>query len=130
MPRSSRLLLILTLLTSLALRSVLAQEVPPPGPDDGSAADTTRVTFDTEICKVDGLKPAQCNCVWNFLSRKLSAADLRLALLLIASNSDDKAVAKKADELLDKSNASDKRRDSLSSEAAALVIEGEDACAK
>jgi hypothetical protein len=93
-----------------------------------SAADSSRATFDAEICKIDGLTPAQCDCAWKFLSDKLSASDLKLAMLLTASNSDDPETAKKADQALDKHNASDKRRDALSSETSALVIEGEDAC--
>jgi hypothetical protein len=51
-------------------------------------------------------------------------------MLLMASSSDDPEVAKKADQALDKSSASDKRRDALSSETSALVIEAEDACPK
>jgi len=95
-----------------------------------SAADSARATFDAEICKIDGLTQAQCDCAWKFLSGKLSASDLKLAMLLTASNSDDPETAKKADQALDKHNASDKRRDALSSESSALVIEGEDACMK
>jgi len=93
-----------------------------------AASDSSRATFDAEICKIDGLTPAQCDCTWKFLSGKLSASDLKLAMLLTASGSDDPETAKKADQALDKNNASDKRRDALSSEASALVIEGEDAC--
>ena len=89
-----------------------------------------RATFDAEICKVDGLTAAQCDCAWTFLSGKLSASDLKLAMLLTASGSEDAETARKADQALDKSNASDKRRDSLSSETSALVIEAEDACVK
>ena len=87
-----------------------------------------RSIFDTEICKVDSLDTRQCQRVWDFLKGKLPAADLRLGLLLVASNSDDSATAKKADDQLDKSNASDKRRDEISSEMSALIIDGEDAC--
>lgn len=89
-----------------------------------------RATFDVEICKVDGLTAAQCDCAWNFLSGKLSASDLKLAMLLTASGSEDAETARKADQALDKSNATDKRRDELSSETSALVIEAEDACVK
>jgi hypothetical protein len=92
------------------------------------AVDSPRATFDAEICKVDGLTPGECDCAWKFLSDKLSASDLKLAMLLTASNSEDTETAKKADQALDKSNASDKRRDALSSETSALVIEAEDAC--
>ena len=94
------------------------------------ADDSPRATFDAEICKVDGLTDAECDCAWTFVSGKLSASDLKLAMLLTASNSEDKDRAKKADQALDKSNASDKRRDALSSEISALVIEAEDACIK
>lgn len=99
---------------------VLAQEV------SGDAAQ--RQVFDAEICKVDGLDARQCQCVWDYLQGKLKPADFKLGLLLVASNSDDSATVKKADEQLDKSNASDKRRDEISSEMSALVIDAEDAC--
>ena len=92
------------------------------------AQDASRATFDAEICQVDGLTAAQCDCAWTFVSGKLSASELKLAMLLTASNSENPETAKKADQALDKNNASDKRRDELSSEAAALVIEAEDAC--
>lgn len=94
-----------------------------------ASSDTAqRSVFDAEICKVDGLDARQCQCVWDFLKDKMSGADFRLGLLLIASNSDDSATAKKADEQLDKHNSSDKRRDEVSSETSALIIEAEDAC--
>ena len=51
-------------------------------------------------------------------------------MLLTASSSEDPETAKKADQALDKNNASDKRRDALASETSALVIEAEDACVK
>jgi hypothetical protein len=99
---------------------------------DADAGDggTSRATFDGEICKVDGLTPAQCDCAWKFVSGKLSASDLKLAMLLTASSSDDVEIAKKADAVLDKSKPSEKRQDALSSEISALVIEAEDACVK
>ena len=109
----------LLVFASLSAGPVIAQ-------DAGDAAQ--RSVFDTEICKVDGLDARQCQCVWDFLKGKLPAAEFRLGLLLVASNSDDSATAKKADADLDKSNASDKRRDEISSEMSALIIDGEDAC--
>lgn len=87
-----------------------------------------RAILDAEICTVDGLTPAQCDCVWKYLTEKLSAQDLRLGLLLMASNSTDPATARNADQQLDKSNASDRKQDSVSSEMSALIIEAEDAC--
>jgi hypothetical protein len=107
-------------LAAFAAGPVLAQEV--------SAEDSQRTVFDTEICKVDGLDARQCQCVWDYLQGKLKPADFKLGLLLVASNSDDSATVKKADEQLDKSNASDKRRDEISSEMSALIIDAEDAC--
>lgn len=98
--------------------------------EPGADAGAPRATFNAEICKVDGLTDAQCECAWNFLSGKLPPGDLKLAMLLTASSSEDPEVAKKADQALDKSNASDKRRDALASETSALVIEAEDACVK
>lgn len=107
-------------LAAFAAGPVLAQEVSPEA--------TQRSVFDAEICKVDGLNAGQCQCVWDYLQGKLKPADFKLGLLLVASNSDDSATVKKADEQLDKSNASDKRRDEISSEMSALIIDAEDAC--
>lgn len=95
---------------------------------DASGDAAQRAVFDAEICKVDGLDAGQCQCVWDYLQGKLKPADFKLGLLLVASNSDDSATVKKADEQLDKSNASDKRRDEISSEMSALIIDAEDAC--
>jgi hypothetical protein len=108
----------LTVVLALGGGTVIAQ----------TAADGPRATFDAEICQIDGLTPAQCDCAWKFVSGKLSSADLKLAMLLTASSSEDPETAKKADQALDKHNASDKRRDAISSESSALVIEAEDAC--
>ena len=91
-------------------------------------ASAPRATFDAEICKVDGLTPAQCDCAWAYLSSKLSAADLKLAMLLTASSSDNPETAKKADQAIDKAKVSEKRQDALASEAGALIIEAEDSC--
>jgi hypothetical protein len=113
-------ILVALALASLGTGPVLAQEV------SGDAAQ--RQVFDVEICKVDGLDARQCQCVWDYLQDKLKPADLKLGLLLVASNSEDSATVKKADEQLDKSNASDKRRDEISSEMSALIIDAEDAC--
>jgi hypothetical protein len=107
-------------LALLGTAPVLAQET--------SAETAQRAVFDAEICKVDGLDARQCQCVWDYLQGKLKPADFKLGLLLVASNSDDSATVKKADEQLDKSNASDKRRDEISSEMSALIIDAEDAC--
>lgn len=97
-------------------------------PSVAQDADTPRAILTAEICTVDGLTATQCDCVWKTLSEKLSAADVRLGLLLVASNSDDPATARNADQQLDKMRASDKKKDTLSSEMSALVIEAEDAC--
>ncbi|MEZ5564326.1 MAG: hypothetical protein R3F24_01885 [Gammaproteobacteria bacterium] len=104
-----------------ALNSAQAQQ---------SVVDSPRATFDAEVCKVDGLTTAECDCAWTYISGKMSAADLKLAMLITASNSQDPAVSKKADIALDKSNASDKRRDTLASDTSALIIDAEDACQK
>ncbi len=116
----------LTLSLALMLGGGLAVAQEPDAAEGGSS----RATFDVEICKVDGLTPAQCDCAWTFVSGKLSSSDLKLAMLLTASSSDDAETAKKADAALDKSKPSEKRQDALSSEMSALVIESEDACVK
>lgn len=114
-----------TLLSGLALMltgSIAAAQEPAADPG------APRATFDAEICKVDGLTAAQCDCAWAYLSGKLSPADLKLAMLLTASSSDDKEIARKAYQALDKNSSTDKRRDALASESSALVIEAEDSC--
>ena len=108
---------------TLAVLPVTAQES---GAD--AAGGNPRATFDAEICTVDGLTPSRCECAWKLISAKLSPADLKLALLLTGSKSENPETAKKADEALNKSNASDKRQDALSSEMSGLVIDVEDAC--
>ncbi len=115
----------LTLSLALALAPGLA-----PAQDSDGEGGASRATFDAEICKVDGLTATQCDCAWKFVSGKLSASDLKLAMLLTASSSDDAEVAKKADAALDKSKPSEKRQDAVSSEISALVIEAEDSCGK
>ena len=119
-------------LTALTLSLVLTLTGDLATADDQEAAEagSSRATFDAEICKVDGLTPAQCDCAWKFVSGKLSASDLKLAMLLTASSSDDEETAKKADAALDKSKPNEKRQDAISSEISALVIEAEDACVK
>ena len=115
--------------TGIALALVLASFGSGPAlAQDASGDAAQRAVFDAEICKVDGLDAGQCQCVWDYLQGKLKPADFKLGLLLVASNSDDSATVKKADEQLDKSNASDKRRDEISSEMSALIIDAEDAC--
>jgi hypothetical protein len=49
-------------------------------------------------------------------------------MLLTASGSEDAETARKADQALDKSNASDKRRDELSSETSALASKPRTLC--
>jgi hypothetical protein len=114
--------------TGIALAALALLGSGPVLAQDASGDAAQRAVFDAEICKVDGLDAGQCQCVWDYLQGKLKPADFKLGLLLVASNSDDSATVKKADEQLDKSNASDKRRDEISSEMSALIIDAEDAC--
>lgn len=114
--------------TGIALAALALLGNGPALAQDASGDAAQRAVFDAEICKVDGLDAGQCQCVWDYLQGKLKPADFKLGLLLVASNSDDSATVKKADEQLDKSNASDKRRDEISSEMSALIIDAEDAC--
>ena len=130
MRQITALTLSLVLTLTGALAATLAANLGAADEPDDAGASGPRATFDAEICKVDGLTPAQCDCAWKFVSGKLSASDLKLAMLLTASSSDDAETAKKADAALDKSKPSEKRQDALSSEISALVIESEDACAK
>lgn len=94
--------------------------------DEG--ADTSRQTFDTEVCALDELDQAQCQCAWEFLQKKFSARDLRVAMLLVASNSRDQAVGQKAYTALERAKVSDRKRDELSAEIAGLIVEAEDTC--
>lgn len=108
-------------LTLACAGPVLAQEADAGGGNEKS-------TFEAEVCKVDGLNAAQCECAWKFVTAKMSGQDLRLAMLLQASGSDNAETAKKADAQLDKMKVSEKRQDAISSEISALIIEAEDAC--
>lgn len=87
-----------------------------------------RQIFDREVCTQDGLSPAECECAWTFLNGKMSGRDLRIGLLLLASDSEDQDVGRAADQQLDKLNPSDRKRDTISQEIGALVIEAQDAC--
>src|SRR5690606_27001609 len=97
-----------------------------PGFSQDAAPDAQRQTFNQEICQADGLDAAECDCAWTYVSGKMAARDLRLAMLLLASNSNDAATARRADEQLDKSNTTDRRRDNLAQEIGALIIEAQD----
>lgn len=87
-----------------------------------------RRIFDSEICTIDGLTPAQCDCAWQFIQAKLKPRDLRIAMLLTAAGSESVDLAKKADKALDGSSVSDRRRDELQSEISGLTVEAEDRC--
>lgn len=90
-----------------------------------------RRIFGSEICDVDGLTPPQCDCAWKFLEGRLKERELRVAMLLTAATSESSAdLARKADQALDASNVSDRRRDELQSEISALTVEAEDACVR
>jgi hypothetical protein len=117
--------LVLTLAGGLVTGGVVRADEP-----DDSGAGSPRSIFDTEICKVDGLSAAECDCAWKVMASKLSAGDLKLAMLLTASNSDNAETAKKADEALEKIKPSEKRQDALASESSAMVVEAEDSCGK
>lgn len=90
--------------------------------------DPSRQTFDLEVCAVDGLTPAQCDCAWAFINEKMPARDVRLGMLLMASNSSDRDRARAADAQLDKSSTSDRKRDTVAQEIGALIIDAQDAC--
>jgi hypothetical protein len=96
--------------------------------DEPVAASSDRATFDAEICKPDGLTAAQCDCAWTWLQGKMSTGDLKLAMLLVASNSENEDTVRKADDILNKHGSSDRRRDKVSSDFSSLVIDAEDAC--
>lgn len=107
-------------LTLLLAGPVSAQEATESGNE--------RAIFDAEVCKIDGLTPAQCECAWKFITGKMTGQDLRLGMLLTASGSENAETAKKADAQLDKMKVSEKRQDAISSEISALIIEAQDAC--
>jgi hypothetical protein len=112
-------------LAALALLGVAAAPVVAQEADGG---DSSRAIFDAEVCKVDALTQAQCECAWKFVTAKIPGQDLRLGMLLTASGSENQDTAKKADAQLDKMKISEKRQDAVSSEISALIIEAEDAC--
>jgi hypothetical protein len=107
---------------------LLAVAIPAAAQDAPAEPDFIRSAFNAEVCKVDGLTDAQCNCAWQFLEKKLSPQDLKLGVLLAADNSEDKELRDKVVERIEKLNASEKRQDAMASEMAALIIEAEDAC--
>lgn len=116
----------LSLTTGLAgLTLLLAGPVPA---QEATDAGSDRATFDAEVCKVDALTAAQCDCAWKFITSKMSGQDLRLGMLLTASGSENEETARKADTQLDKMKISEKRQDAISSEISALIIEAQDAC--
>jgi hypothetical protein len=117
-PGISGIAAVLMLLAGEGLHAQSADEGP----------DTSRQTFDAEVCTVDELTQAQCQCAWEFLQKKMSARDLRIAMLLVASNSQDQAVGQKAYTALERAKVSDRKRDELSAEIAGLIVEAEDAC--
>lgn len=108
---------------------VLVLAVAVAGPARAQDTLDPRRIFGSEICEVDGLTPAQCDCAWKFLQGRLKERELRVAMLLTAASSESSAdLARKADQALDASNVSDRRRDELQSEISALTVEAEDAC--
>jgi hypothetical protein len=89
-----------------------------------------RRIFDTEICQVDGLAPAQCDCAWQFLQSRLKATDLRVAMLLTATASDNNQLARRASEAVGAEQLSARQRDDLHAAASALTVEAEDRCSR
>jgi hypothetical protein len=89
-----------------------------------------RRIFAAEICQVDGLTPAQCDCAWQFLEGKLKPPDLRVAMLLTAANSDNSQLARRATEALAGSQLGERQRDDLQSATSALTVEAEDRCSR
>jgi hypothetical protein len=87
-----------------------------------------RALFDAEICQVDGLSPAQCNCAWQFVQAKLAASELRIAMLLTAANSENDALASQASKALAGLAVPARRQDELQSAVSALTVEAEDRC--
>lgn len=112
----------------LPLLLALALGTPAVAQDGGATDLDPRQLFDTEICQVDGLTPAQCECAWQFVQKKLSPRELRVAMLLTASGSENADLARKADKALAGSTVPDRRKDELQSEISALTVEAEDAC--
>ena len=117
-------------LTRSALPALLLAAAAVPAIAQEASDTDPRQIFNTEVCTVDDLTSTQCECAWEYLGKKLSARDLRVAMLIMASNADDKAVADKAYQALEKSSISDKRRDELAADVSALTVEAEDACPK
>lgn len=95
---------------------------------DAAEANNERAIFNAEVCQVDALTAAQCECAWKFVTGKMSGQDLRLGMILTATGSENEETAKKADAQLDKMKISEKRQDAISSEISALIIEAQDAC--
>lgn len=98
------------------------------GPFAWAQEDAQRQGFNRDVCEADGLSAEVCDCAWTYVNGKMSGRDLRIGLLLLASDSADEAVGRAADQQLGKLNPSDRKRDQVSQEIGALVIEAQDAC--
>lgn len=112
------------------LMLTLAAGLPAAAQDASGDALAPRRIFETEICQVDGLTAAQCECAWQFLQGKLKAADLRVAMLLTAANSETSQLARRANEALADSKLGDRQRDDLQASTSALTVEAEDRCSR
>ena len=87
-----------------------------------------RRIFDAEICQVDGLTSAQCDCAWALVQARIAPADLRLAMLLTATASENGQLARRATEALAAAGLPQRRRDDLQATVSALTVEAEDRC--
>lgn len=109
---------------------VLGGVLPAAAQEAAGDALAPRRLFDAEICKVDGLTAAQCDCAWQFLQSRLKATDLRVAMLLTATASENSQLARRASEALVAEQLPARQRDDLHAAASALTVEAEDRCSR
>jgi hypothetical protein len=113
---------------SVPVLTLLAVALPAGAQDAAGDPLAPRRIFDAEICEVDGLTPAQCDCAWQLVQARLKPPDLRLAMLLTATASENGQLARRATDALAAARLPQRRRDDLQASVSALTVEAEDRC--
>jgi hypothetical protein len=115
---------------AMPVLALAAAAVPALAQDPASDPLAPRRIFDAEICEVDGLTPAQCDCAWQLVQARFAPPDLRLAMLLTATASENGQLARRASDALASAKLPQRRRDDLQASVSALTVEAEDRCSR
>jgi hypothetical protein len=115
---------------SIPVLLLLVVNAPALSQEAGTDPLAPRRIFDAEICQIDGLTQGQCDCAWKIVQSRLPAGDLRLAMLLTATASENGQLARRAAEALDAAKLPQRRRDDLQASVSALSVEAEDRCSR